>query len=133
MESEIWMSFQTSRGANATLFLGVVIAVWVAARFASVSMDKGANAVGKVIVSLFALSVFAAGWNMFTYIGNQFVGHAVAFQGLKNSGVEISPLAQGFIDTYGTEALTMPNMIGAAFLIAGLLIAVLPMWVKTTD
>ena len=77
--------------------------------------------------------VFAAGWNMFTYIGNQFVGHAVAFQGLKNSGVEISPLAQGFIDTYGTEALTMPNMIGAAFLIAGLLIAVLPMWVKTTD
>ena len=65
MESEIWMSFQTSRGANATLFLGVVIAVWVAARFASVSMDKGANAVGKVIVSLFALSVFAAGWNMF--------------------------------------------------------------------
>ena len=133
METEIWMSFQASRGANATLFLGVVIAVWVAARFASVSMDKGANAVGKVIVSLFALSVFAAGWNMFTFIGHQFVGHAAAFQGLKNSGVEISPLAQGFIDTYGTEALTMPNMVAAAFLITGLLIAVLPMWVKTTD
>ena len=133
MESEIWMSFQASRGANATLFLGVVIAVWVAARFASVSMDKGANAVGKVIISLFALSVFAAGWNMFTYIGNQFVGHAAAFEGLKKSGVEISPLADGFIKTYGTEAITMPNMIGAAFLITGLLIAVLPMWVKTTD
>ena len=133
MESEIWMSFQTSRGANATLFLGVVIAVWVAARFASVSMDKGANAVGKVIVSLFALSVFAAGWYMFTFRGKQFVGHAAAFQGLKNSGVEISPLAQGFIDTYGTEALTMPNMVAAAFLITGLLIAVLPMWIKTTD
>ena len=133
MESEIWMSFQTSRGANATLFLGVVIAVWVAARFASVSMDKGANAVGKVIVSLFALSVFAAGWNMFTYIGNQFVGHAAAFEGLKKSGVEISELADGFIKTYGTEAITMPNMIEAAFLITGLLIAVLPMWVKTTD
>ena len=133
MESEIWMSFQASRGANATLFLGVVIAVWVAARFASVSMDKGANVVGKVIISLFALSVFAAGWNMFTYIGNQFVGHAAAFQGLKESGVEISPLAQGCIDTYGTEAISMPNMIGAAFLITGLLIAVLPMWVKTTD
>ena len=26
MESEIWMSFQTSRGANATLFLCVIIA-----------------------------------------------------------------------------------------------------------
>ena len=40
MEGEIWMSLQASRGANATLFLGVVIAVWVAARFSSVMLKK---------------------------------------------------------------------------------------------
>ena len=47
MEGEIWMSLQASRGANATLFLGVVIAIWVAARFSSVAVEKGANALAK--------------------------------------------------------------------------------------
>ncbi len=51
------MSLQASRGANATLFLGVVIAVWVAARFSSVAVEKGANALAKVIMTLFAFSV----------------------------------------------------------------------------
>ena len=131
MEGEIWMSFQTSRGANATLFLGIIIAVWVAARFSSVAVEKGVNSLGKIIMSLFALSVFASGWTIFTNIGNQRIGHAVAFQGLKDSGVEISPLAQGFIDQWGTEALTMPNPIGVVFLVSALLIAILPLWVKT--
>ena len=54
------MSFaMPQEGANATLFLGVVIAVWVAARFSSVAVEKGANALGKVICTLFAFSVFA--------------------------------------------------------------------------
>ena len=35
-------------------------------------------------------------------------GHAAAFQGLKDSGVEISPLAQGFIDQYAGEAMSAP-------------------------
>ena len=78
MEGEIWMSFQTSRGANATLFLGIIIAVWVAARFSSVAVEKGVNSLGKIIMSLFALSVFASGWTIFTNIGNQWIGHAVA-------------------------------------------------------
>jgi hypothetical protein len=50
MEGEIWMSFQTSRGANATLFLGIIIAVWVAARFSSVAVEKGVNSLGKIIM-----------------------------------------------------------------------------------
>ena len=133
MEGEIWMSLQASRGANATLFLGVVIAVWVAARFSSVAVEKGANALGKVLMTLFAFSVFAISWNLFTLVGNQWRGHAAAFQGLKDSGVEISPLAQGFIDQYAGEAMSAPNGIGIVFLVTALLIAVLPLWIKATD
>ena len=91
MESEIWMSFQTSRGANATLFLGIIIATWVAARFSSVMIEKGINIVGKILGSIFALSVFAAGWNIFTTIGNQWIIHANA---LSNLGEDASPIAK---------------------------------------
>ena len=47
-ELELWSLFASSRGANATLFLAMVIAVWIAARFSSVMIDKGANTVAKI-------------------------------------------------------------------------------------
>ena len=131
MEMEIWNVWATNRIPGAIGGLTTIIAIWVAARFSSVAVEKGVNSLGKIIMSLFALSVFASGWTIFTNIGNQWIGHAVAFQGLKDSGVEISPLAQGFIDQWGTEALTMPNPIGVVFLVSALLIAILPLWVKT--
>ena len=46
-ELELWSIFASSRGANATVFLGMVIAVWIAARFSSVMVDKGANTIAK--------------------------------------------------------------------------------------
>jgi len=130
MESEIWMSFQTSRGANATLFLCVIIASWVAARFTSVMLDKGINIIGKILGSVFALSVFAIGWNLFTNIGNQWIIHANAMAAL---GEDASPIAQGFVAEYGGELMTMPNPIGMAFLISVFLIAFLPLWLNPKD
>jgi hypothetical protein len=128
MESEIWMSFQTSRGANATLFLCVIIATWVAARFSSVMIDKGINIIGKILGSVFSLSVFAIGWNLFTNIGNQWILHANALAAL---GEESSPIAKAFVAEYGGELMTMPNPVGIAFLVSVFLIAILPLWIKT--
>ena len=39
-EISLWELFATSRGANATVFLATVIAVWIAARFTSVMIEK---------------------------------------------------------------------------------------------
>ena len=128
MESEIWMSFQTSRGANATLFLCVIIATWVAARFSSVMIDKGINIIGKILGSVFSLSVFAIGWNLFTNIGNQWILHANALAAL---GEESSPIAKAFVAEYGGELMTMPNPVGIAFLVSVFLIAILPLWIET--
>ena len=128
MESEIWMSFQTSRGANATLFLCVIIATWVSARFSSVMIDKGINIIGKILGSVFSLSVFAIGWNLFTNIGNQWILHANALAAL---GEESSPIAKAFVAEYGGELRTMPNPVGIAFLVSVFLIAILPLWIKT--
>ena len=58
MESEIWMTLHTARGANAGFLLWSIVAIWVAARFSSVAAEKGVNMVGKVICSIFALAAF---------------------------------------------------------------------------
>jgi hypothetical protein len=46
-EIALWELFQSTRGANTTAFLSGIIAIWVAARFSSVSVDKGVNTLAK--------------------------------------------------------------------------------------
>ncbi|MGB1244953.1 MAG: hypothetical protein ACPG88_05935 [Porticoccaceae bacterium] len=125
MESEIWMSFQASRAANATLFLGVIISIWVAARFSSVLVEKDAPVAGRVLASIFALTVLLFGWQATTTILNQWIVHANALAGL---GDQASDIAKGFAAQYGGDYATMPHPIGLAFLLSGFLIAFLPLW-----
>ena len=39
-EVGLWETYQTGRGANASVGIAMVIAVWVAARFSSVAVEK---------------------------------------------------------------------------------------------
>ena len=57
MELELWGLFQAARGANATLILAVVIGIWIAARFASVAMQNNVPLFGKIVITVFALSL----------------------------------------------------------------------------
>ena len=93
-------------------------------------LDKGINIIGKKLGSVFALSVFAIGWNLFTNIVNQWIIHANAMAAL---GEDASPIAQGFVAEYGGELMTMPNPVGMAFLISVFLIAFLPLWLNPKD
>ena len=61
MEIALWQNFGTGRTANATALLAIVVAVWVAARFSSVSLEKNVNLLGKVFVTAFAVGVFMMG------------------------------------------------------------------------
>ena len=127
METEIWTSFQASRGANATLLLGVVVVIWVAARFSSVMVEKEAPVSGKVICSVFSLSVFAMNWTILTNIANQWIIHANALASL---GDEASPIAKSFVAEYGGDLLTMPPPIAMALTVSAFLIAFLPLWMQ---
>mgnify|MGYP000287556417 CR=1 FL=1 len=127
MESEIWATFQASRGANATLFLAMVVAIWVAARFCSVMVEKEAPLSAKVICSVFSLSVFAMNWIIATNMANQLIGHANAMASL---GESASPMAKGFAAQYGGEMATMPHPVAIALLVSGFLIAFLPLWMS---
>ena len=130
MELELWNIFQSSRGANATMILSVTIGIWIAARFASVARENDAPVLIKAIISIFALSGFAFGWMVITRAVNSWVIQATALSDLRESGTELSPIASQYVEMYGGEFMTNPGPIGMAYLISGLLIALLPLWLK---
>ena len=133
-EIAMWDAFHTGRTANATGLLALVIAFWVAARFSSVSMDKGTNLLGKVIVTTFAVSVFMFSMIVFTNIGNLFEGQAAALAAIDaaNGDVDLSPAAQAYLanqDAGNGFGIAMALMMS----VSALAIAVLPMWFNTND
>jgi hypothetical protein len=130
MELELWNIFQSSRGANATMILSVTIGIWIAARFASVARENDAPVLMKAIISIFALSGFAFGWMVITRAVNGWVVQATALSDLRESGTELIPIASQYVEMYGGEFMTNPGPIGMAYLISGLLIALLPLWLK---
>ena len=99
-EIALWELFAQSRGANATVFLATVIAVWVAARFSSVMLDKGANTVGKVLCTAFAIGVFLLGFNLGGWINGTYEGHAGALAALDaaNGSIDLGAGSQQFIE-----------------------------------
>tara|TARA_B100001250_G_C19672384_1_gene732069 strand:- start:373 stop:807 length:435 start_codon:yes stop_codon:yes gene_type:complete len=134
MEVALWEVFAQARGANATVFLATVIAVWVAARFSSVVVDKGANMMAKILCTVFAVSVFLFGLNLGGWVMGTYEGHAGALAALDaaNGDVAIGAGSQAFIE--GIKEGNMMGTVGAwMFYVSGLLIAVLPLWIKTTD
>ena len=101
-EMALWEIFAQSRGANATVFLATVIAVWIAARFSSVLIEKGVNTMGKIICTAFAVSVFLLGLNLGGWVNGTYEGHAAALAALDvaNGSVDIGNGSKNFI-THG--------------------------------
>ena len=135
VELGLWEIFAQSRQANATAFLGTVIAVWIAARFSSVLMDKGPNLLGKIICTGFALGVFLIAYNNGLWINGTLEGHAQALAALDvaNGPVDIGAGSKGFIENVESNG----NIIGVVgawlFYVGGLLLAVLPLWINPND
>ena len=134
-EIALWEVFATARGANATVFLSTVIAVWIAARFSSVMIDKGANTMAKIIATAFAASVFLIGLNLGGWITGTYEGHAAALAALDvaNGAIDIGLGSKAFIANMA-EGGNMIGTVGAwMFYVSGLLIAVLPLWFNPND
>jgi hypothetical protein len=111
----------------------MMVSIWIAARFSSVAAEKGINMIGKIICSLFALGVFMGNWVVGSTVMNTYSGFARAFEMMGETGVELSPMALGYIEYFGTEASGMPNPVMMLVGITGLLIALAPLWFNTSD
>ena len=135
MEIALWQNFGTGRTANATALLAIVAAVWVAARFSSVSLEKNVNLLGKVFVTAFAVGVFMMGLVVYGNIGGTFEGHAAALAGLDagNGDIDLGAGSQAFIAYMESGGNMLGKVGGMMMLVAGLGIAVLPLWINTND
>ena len=132
-EVGLWETYQTGRGANASVGIAMVIAVWVAARFSSVAMEKGVNLVGKIILTTFAASVALGGIGLVETIDAVWVGHANALAGLDvaNGAVDLSAGSQLYIDI-NSDSNVLRKTMGYVFYVAGFLIATMQLWFDTT-
>jgi hypothetical protein len=112
----------------------MVIAVWIAARFSSVMVDKGANTIAKIIGTAFAVSVFMLALNLGNLIGGTYDGHAMALSALDvaNGDIDLGAGSQGFVASHA-EGNILAAIGSRIFFISGLLIAVLPLWINTKD
>ena len=132
-EVGLWETYQTGRGANASVGIAMVIAVWVAARFSSVAMEKGVNLVGKIILTAFAASVALGGIGLVETIDAVWVGHANALAGLDvaNGAVDLSAGSQLYVDM-NSDSNVLRKTMGYVFYGAGFLIATVQLWFDTT-
>ena len=132
-EIGLWETYQTGRGANASVGIAMVIAVWVAARFSSVAMEKGVNLVGKIILTAFAASVALGGIALVGTIDAVWVGHANALAGLDvaNGAVDLSAGSQLYVEM-NSDSNALRKTMGYVFYVAGFLIATMQLWFDTT-
>ena len=135
MEIALWSVFGTGRTANATALLALILAIWVAARFSSKSLEKNVNLVGKIFVTAFAVGVFMMGLVVFGNIGGTFEGHAGALTALDvgNGDIDLGAGSQAFIEFMNSGGNLVGRIGGLLVLVSGLAIAVDPLWVKSSD
>ena len=109
MESDIGMLWGAGRIADAINFLGGIIALWVAERFAFVAVERDANIFAKITITIFGLWLVVT--NLAIYVGSLWIweGAARNLQGLKDSGVSLSPHTTDYIETFG--GLADPSLL----------------------
>ena len=133
MEMEIWNVWATNRISGAIGGLTTIIAIWVAARFASVASEQSEEnktVAGKILLTLFGGSVILWGvQNTLFAIGNWSVT-ANAFKTMKENGLEVSNGAMRFAETYGSEPSLLNQPVSIIFFVTAFLIILYPIWFK---
>ena len=133
MEMEIWNVWATNRISGAIGGLSTIIAIWVAARFASVASEQSEEnktVAGKILLTLFGGSVILWGvHNTLFAMGNWSVT-ANAFKTMKENGLEVSNGAMRFAETYGAEPSLLNQPVSIVFFVTAFLIILYPIWFK---
>ena len=133
MEMEIWNVWATNRISGAIGGLSTIIAIWVAARFASVASEQSEEnktVAGKILLTLFGGSVILWGvQNTLFAMGNWSVT-ANAFKTMKENGLEVSNGAMRFAETYGAEPSLLNQPVSIVFFATAFLIILYPIWFK---
>ena len=133
MEMEIWNVWATNRIPGAIGGLSTIIAIWVAARFASVASEQSEEnktLLGKILLTLFGGSVILWGVQNNLFAQGNWTAAARGFNNLKESGVELSEGATRFAEMYSAEPSLLNQPVAIVFFISAFLIILYPIWFK---
>ena len=133
MEMELWNIWATNRIPGAIGGLTTIIAIWVAARFASVASEQSEenkSLFGKVLLTLFGGSVIMWGINNNLLAQGNWHAAARAFTNMKANGMEISPGATEFAEKYISEPSLLNMPVAIVFFVTAFLIIIYPIWFK---
>jgi len=133
MEMELWNIWATNRIPGAIGGLTVIIAVWVAARFSSVASEQSEEnktLLGKILLTAFGGSVILWGIQINLFAQGNYYAIARAFTRMKENGMDISPGATEFANTYLVEPSLLNNPVAVVFFVTAFLIILYPIWFK---
>jgi hypothetical protein len=129
MESDIWAGLQAARIATAINFMGGIVAIWVAARFASVAIEKGANLAAKVIITIFGLCVVLTNFWFMQWFEWDWYFALSNLERLGEAGVELSVTASYALERFPPEEPTIfGNPVGLLLCLTALLVIIGTLW-----
>jgi hypothetical protein len=133
LEMAIWNIWSMNRITGAITTLAIIIAIWIAARFASVASEQSEenkNIGGKIILTLFGASVIGGGIMSNLMSQRNWTVTADAFNNMKNAGMDLSPAATEFMTTYSGEPSLLNTPLALVFFVTAFLIILFPIWFK---
>ena len=117
-ELQIWTLYSSNRIGTALVSLGIILSIWLSLRIAAATRASDeTNLLGKIISTAFGLVILTFSWGQYTIAQNIRVATAQALSNAKESGAELSQVAEGFITNIGTEFTTTPIPLGIIFLV----------------
>ena len=130
-ELDMWNILAGFMSGNAVWFLAYVVSTWLGFRMTSnIYMNGGAPIIGKILVSLYCLSVSAFMCTLMVNTNGLFRDVAAGLNTVGQTG-ELSGAAQAFIE----QASNAPSMnpIQMVFVASIILMQLLQVWMKKAD
>ena len=125
MEMEMWSVWATNRIPGAIGGLTTIIAIWVAARFASVASEQSEEN-----KTLFGKSVILWGIQINLMAQTNWSVTANAFKTMSEEGMEVSEGAMKFAETFGGEPSLLNQPVAIVFFLSAFAIILYPIWFK---
>ena len=117
-ELQIWTLYSSNRIGTALVSLGIILSIWLSLRIAAATRASDeTNLLGKILSTAFGLVILTFSWGQYTIAQNIRVATAQALSNAKESGAELSQVAEGFITNIGTEFTTTRIPLGIIFLV----------------
>ena len=131
METDIWAALGAARIAAAINFMGGMVAIWIAARFASVAVEKGANLAAKVVITIFGVCVVLINFWFMQWLSWDYYMALSNLERLRESGVELSVNASNALEKFPPEEPTLlENPVGLLLCLTALLVILGTLWFK---